>query len=88
MMMNLDLFLRIIVTIILSIWLVIVGFHMETSYPPALVEAYALPLTRVLLLGLVVLSSLWCPTVGILAAMAYICLGADVIFFTHGAKKI
>ena len=86
-MLKLDDFLRLSVTIVLASWLVFVGFHMETPYPPALVEAYALPLTRILLLGLVILSSLWCPTVGLLAAMAYICLGADVIFFTHGAKK-
>jgi len=56
---------------------------METPYPPPLVEIYALPLTRLLLLLLVLVSAYWSPVVGILAAFAYVSLGADVIYFTR-----
>ena len=82
-----DGYLRVGVAATLFFWLWFVGFHMETPYPPALIEAYALPLTRILLLLLVLTSAIWCPTVGILAALSYVCLGADVIFFTHGGKE-
>jgi hypothetical protein len=56
--------------------------HLETPYPTPLIEAYALPVTRILLLALVLLSAAWCPMVGVLMALAYVCLGADVLFFT------
>jgi hypothetical protein len=60
-----------------------VSTRLETPYPEGLVEVYALPFTRVLLLGLVILSGVWCPTVGLMAALAFVCLGADVIFLTR-----
>jgi len=81
-----DAYSRLAVSIFLGIWLILVGFHLETPYPAALVEAYAVPLTRIFLLAFVLLSAHWCPTVGILAALSYVCLGADVIFFTHGEQ--
>jgi hypothetical protein len=55
---------------------------METPYPEILVELYAMPVTRLLLLGLVMALSMWDAQVTILAALAFICLGADVIFLT------
>jgi hypothetical protein len=85
---RLDSYLRLAVTIFLAIWLFVVGTKLETPYPAPLVEAYALPITRLFLLFLVILSAIWCPTVGILAALAYVCLGADVLSFTHGAQVI
>jgi len=60
-----------------------VSTRLETPYPESLVEVYALPFTRILLLALVILSAVWCPTVGIMAALAFVCLGADVIFLTR-----
>lgn len=67
----------------LFLWNVFISTRLETPYPESLVEVYALPFTRVLLLTLVVLSALWCPTVGLMAALAFVCLGADVIFLTR-----
>jgi hypothetical protein len=55
---------------------------METPYPETMVELYALPFTRLLLLLIVVFLSLWDIRVGLMAALAFICLGADVIFLT------
>jgi hypothetical protein len=78
-----DGYLRLSVTILLLIWNWLVATHMQTPYPMSLVDAYALPLTRVFLLLLVIASALWCPTVGIMAALAYVCLGADVLNFTR-----
>jgi len=71
---------RVLVTI-LFVWCWQVGTHLETPYPPALVEAYAIPLTRIGLLCLVVLASVWYMPVGILTALAFVCLGTDVLFF-------
>lgn len=74
--------LRVTLAIMLLIWNVLVSTHIETKYPSSLIEAYATPFTRLFLLGLVLLSATWCPSVGIMAALAYITLGADTIFFT------
>lgn len=81
-----DKYLRIVAAFALFLWCLFYATHLETEYPPTLVDAYALPLTRVFLLILVILAAAWCPTVGILAALAYICLGADVLFLTRTGK--
>ena len=78
-----DRMLRASVGVMLLLWNVLVSTHLETPYPSLLVELFAIPLTRLILLGLVILSAMWCPTVGILAALAYISLGADTVFFTQ-----
>lgn len=80
--------MRLIIAITLAVWLWTVGFRLENAYPATLIELYALPLTRIFLLVLVLISAAWCPTVGILAALAYVTLGADVIFFTHGGQSL
>jgi len=85
---HIDRGLRLIVAVTLAIWLLSVGMHMETPYPEVLVELYALPLTRIMLLLMVLAAATWCPAVGILAAIAYVCLGADVMFFTHGGQNL
>jgi hypothetical protein len=83
-----DGYARMAIAIALAAWLLFIGTHIETPYPEPLVEAYALPITRVALLLLVLLAAAWCPTVGILAALSYVTLGADVLFFTHGAQVL
>jgi hypothetical protein len=81
--MSVDTNLKIGIILCLFLWNVFVSTRLETPFPESLVEVYALPFTRVLLLALVILSALWCPTVGIMAALAFVCLGADVIFLTR-----
>lgn len=81
--MSVDTNLKIGIILCLFLWNVFVSTRLETPYPESLVEVYALPFTRVLLLGLVILSAVWCPTVGLMAALAFVCLGADVIFLTR-----
>jgi hypothetical protein len=77
---------RILTIGILVAWLWLVGSDIRVAYPPALVEAYALPLTRfVLLAGVLALTS-WCPTAGILSALAFVLLGADVLTLTSTSK--
>jgi hypothetical protein len=75
-----DKYLRLIIAVILLLWNWLVGTHLKTPYPDLLVDLYSIPLTRFFLLGLVILSAMWCPTVGILAAFAYITLGGDILF--------
>lgn len=74
--------LRIFVTSVFFVWLVFVGSSIHTPYPPILIDAYALPLTRALLLALVVALTYWCPNAGVLSAMAYVFLGSDTITLT------
>lgn len=77
-----DLKLRMAATLVLILWNITLATSLETPYPLWLVELYALPLTRLFLLTLVILSAMWCPTVGVLAAFSYITLGADVLTTT------
>ena len=79
---DLDQSLRLGALIVLAFWNILVATRMETPYPELLVELYALPATRFVLLGLVIGSTFWCPTVSIMLAFAFITLGADVIFLT------
>jgi hypothetical protein len=78
-----DKVVRLSMTVLLFIFNVLIGTSIETPFPNLLVEAYAIPLTRIALLILVLLSAYWCPSVGIMAAFAYISLGSDVLFFTN-----
>lgn len=80
-----DKWLRLAAVLLLVFWNWTIATSIQTPYPKTLVEAYSLPLTRILLLLFVVFSAMWCPSVGILAAFAYIALGADVLFFTNKA---
>lgn len=56
---------------------------MEEPYPETLIESYAMPLTRMGLLALVVIAAAWSPTVGVLSALAFACLGMDVLLLTR-----
>lgn len=82
-----DRMLRAAFVVLFLAWNVLMSTHMETPYPSLLIELYAIPLTRLFLLGLVVLSAIWCPTVGVMVALAYISLGADTLFFTAGSTN-
>jgi hypothetical protein len=75
--------LCILLTVLLVVWNWQVATRIEIPYPPIVVDLYAIPLTRIALLALVTLSALWSPAVGMMAALAFVCLGADVIFFTR-----
>jgi hypothetical protein len=73
--------LRIVVAVVLLLWSATEGLPLEKPYPAGLIHLYAFPLTRLLLLLFVGLSAIWCPRVGIMAAVAYILLAADLNFF-------
>ena len=81
--MSSDDVIRLSIVLSFFLWNVLVSSHIETAYPESLIEIYALPFTRLMLLALVILSAIWSPTVGIMAAFAFVCLGADVIFLTR-----
>lgn len=78
----LDKHISTIFAILLLVWNWTTATLIEVPYPPVIVELFAIPLTRVFLLLLVLLAAAWSPNVGIMAALAFICLGADVISFT------
>jgi hypothetical protein len=78
---KLDSVLRILVASVFLLWCVIEGTHLEHPYSPTIVDFYSLPFTRLLLIIAVILLSIWCPRVGISAALAYAFLAADLNFF-------
>jgi hypothetical protein len=78
-----DHYLRLAAAILLFAFNVLMATNIETPFPNLLVEAYSIPLTRIALLTLVLLSAYWCPSVGIMAALAYVSLGSDVLFFLN-----
>lgn len=77
-----DMVLRLGATLLLLLFNVFISTHLKTPFPESLVEAYGIPITRLFLLILVIVSAIWCPTVGIMAAFAYICLASDVLITT------
>ena len=79
---ELDKSLRLGALVALAFWNLLMATRMETPYPEVLVELYALPAARLVLLSLVIAATFWCPTVAIMLALAFITLGADVIFLT------
>lgn len=85
---EIDTYVVVFIAIILILWNWTTATHLETPYPDLLIELYALPITRIFLLVLVLLAASWSPMIGVLAALAYVCLGADVIFFTQGGQGL
>ena len=79
---ELDKYFRLTALLILFVWNLLVATRMETPYPEILVELYALPASRLGLLGIIIALSFWCPTVTLMGALAFVCLGSDVIFLT------
>ncbi len=75
--------LRFSLALLLLVFNWLVSTRIDVPYPSAFIEAYSIPLLRIALLSLVVLAAMWCPTVGILAAFAYVSLGADVLFLAN-----
>jgi fumarate reductase subunit D len=78
---SVDSALRLSAVILLFVWALMEGSVLDRPYPHSLVELYSIPFTRLLLLVILVLSAIWCPTVGILAATSYILLASDLNFF-------
>lgn len=76
-----EFYLKAGVVLILVLWTWQVGTHLETPYPETLVEFYATPLSRVILLLFILLTAHWNAYAGILAALAFILLGADISVF-------
>ena len=74
--------IELIVLISLALWNIVIATRMETPYPEILVELFALPLTRLVLLLCVLALIAWKNDIAILASLAFICLGSDVIFLT------
>ena len=69
------------VLLLLVLWTWQVGTHLETPYPETLVELYATPSSRVVLLLFILLCASWNSYIGIFAALAFIFLGADISVF-------
>lgn len=76
-----EFYLKVGVVLLLVLWTWQVGTHLETPYPETLVEFYATPISRVILLLFILLTAYWNTYAGILAALALVLLGADISVF-------
>lgn len=74
----LDATLRIVVAAALFVWLIYEGSVIHSPYSQALVQLYDWPLWRLAVVIFVFLGALWCPRVGILAALAVFFYVADL----------
>ena len=69
---------RQITAVLLLVWLLIVGMKYHAAYPKELVQLAGHPLWRLLVVVGAVAASVWCPRVGILAAIAVVLYLADM----------
>ena len=67
---TLDMTLRLISTMVLSIWLFFHGLVYQEPYDLAAIELSMYPWWNILLIAIVAVAATWCPRVGILAALA------------------
>jgi hypothetical protein len=67
---DMDTYSKYIVGAILLLCILQVGTVFEVHYPTRLVELYAFPWWRFLIVFLVVIGAWWCPRVGLLVALA------------------
>ena len=81
--MNLDTLAKTALATALVAYLWLIGTRMEDPYPEMQIEGYAMPLTRMGLMALVLVAAAWSPTVGVLSALAFACLGMDVLLLTR-----
>ena len=70
MVSKIDATLRLITVGILFVWVLLYGSVFEAPYSLKLVELHALPIWRLALALLVLIGAMWCPRVGIIAALA------------------
>ncbi len=70
-------------TIVLLLWLISYGTVFEMEYDPKLVEMYKHPWWRMLVGLLLVAASVWCPRVGIMAAMVVFFYFMDLETLTY-----
>jgi len=66
----LDLSIRSSVIVLTLFCILLFGTVFESSYHVRLVELYAFPWWRILLVSTVVIGSMWCPRVGFVLALA------------------
>lgn len=63
-------FLRTAVTVLVLGYVLLFGSVFEATYPTRLVELYAMPWWRLLVVLLVAIGTWWCPRVGLALAVA------------------
>jgi hypothetical protein len=74
--------LRTTVTVIILAYVVLYSTIFEARYPTRLVELYAYPWWRLLVIGLVALGAWWCPRVGLALAVAVFFYLSDMHILT------
>ncbi len=80
-MNELDKYLRTGVTLVILAYVLFFGSVFEAHYPTRLVELYAYPWWRLLIVLLVVLGAWWCPRVGL-------ALGVAVFFYLNDMNTL
>ena len=78
-----DNYLRTGVTIIILAYVLLYSTVFEASYPKQLVDIYAYPWFRLLLVSLVALGAWWCPRVGLALGLAVFFYFNDMHILTN-----
>ena len=73
-----DISLKMSLTIILIVWLYSSGAVFESEYYEKMVDLYTKPWWRWLLIALLILGTMWCPSFAIAMAMAMFFYFADI----------
>ncbi len=79
--------LRTAVTIITLAYVLLSSTVSSTTYPKRLVDLYAYPWFRLLLIGLVAIGAWWCPRVGLALGLAVFLYLHDMDLLTTRAPK-
>lgn len=74
-----DMFLRMTLVLALFGWNVFEGLSLRTPYPATMVALWESPLWRISLLLAVWLGAEWCPSLGIMTAIATVSYIVDMI---------
>jgi hypothetical protein len=80
---TIDMTLRLISVMAISIWLFFHGMVYQESYDLAAIELSMYPWWNILLIALVAIAAAWCPRVGIVAALAVFIYLSDMYLLTR-----
>ena len=78
-----DMIARIVATVVFFLWNFFQGSLFHTPYSTQLVLLFKYPLWRILLVALLIISALWCPTVAIMVVVAVYFYLSDLNILTE-----
>ncbi len=75
---KIDSTLRLIASMLLVLWLLLVGMRFQAEYPREMIELSGQPWWRLLMVVAAIAAAYWCPRVGILMGLSVVLYLADL----------